>query len=94
MKTIWKFPLPTLLLSDIVVLRLPTGADFLTLQLQGQVPTLWAVVNDQADFVVRRLVIVGTGHDIPEEVGDTTDSYVGTWQHEGLVWHLFDLGEE
>lgn len=92
MKTIWKFPLPPLP-TDLVELDMPTDADILTLQLQGRTPTLWAVVDDKAEFVTRHFVIVGTGHEIPEEVGDATDSYVGTWQFEVFVWHLFDLGE-
>lgn len=94
MKTIWKFPLPTLPLSDLVVIDMPAGADVLTLQLQGRTPTLWAVVDDGAEFVNRRFVIVGTGHEVPGEVGDTVNDYIGTWQFEGFVWHLFDLGEE
>lgn len=93
MRTIWKFPLPPMSISDLIVLDMPTGADILTLQIQGQTPTMWAVVDNE-NFVHRRFVIVGTGHEIRDEIDDAVGSYVGTWQSQGFVWHLFDLGEE
>jgi hypothetical protein len=50
----------------------------------------WAEHDDAKPLVSRTFVIVGTGHRIPEEA-----SYVGTAPRtrDGLVWHLFELGE-
>jgi len=84
MKTIWKFPLP---IKDEVALKAPAGARWLSLQMQGDTACLWAVVNDTRPEVVYRFRIFGTGHPMPEDVGE----YIGTVQLLGgsLVFHLF-----
>ena len=41
MKTIYKYTLD----SHDCTLQLPKGAEILTVQLQNQIPTLWALVN-------------------------------------------------
>lgn len=87
---IWKFPLPPYDERGMVTYRpvvdMPRDARILTLQLQDEEPTLWAVVDPQAPCEPRRFVIVGTGHPVPEDVGP----YVGTWQWPALVFHLFE----
>ena len=85
MKTIWKFVIP---LQHAVKIDMPVNADLLTVQLQGDVPTLWASVDPEAQRATRVLTIIGTGREAPE------GRYVGTWQQDGFVWHLFDLGTQ
>lgn len=92
MRTIWKHPL---MIADAQTIMVPRGADLLTVQYQGSVPTLWMLVDPDAPKVHRTLVIVGTGHPMPAGLG--RDQYVGTLVDQeaviSLVWHVFDAGE-
>lgn len=68
-------------------LELPVSHEILTLQMQGDYAFIWALVDPdevKGEFAFR---IVGTGH---REVLDT-DKYVGTYQVDGFVWHLFQI---
>jgi hypothetical protein len=89
-ETIWKFPLPLLddlgLANDRPVINMPEGARILTLQVQYDEPTLWAIVDPDQKLISRRFIVVGTGHEVPPDVG----AYVGTWQPRGFVFHLFE----
>ena len=90
MKTIWKYDyLP---LQDEFSLEMPKGAQILTLQLQNDEATIWALVEPTATQVKRKFAWVGTGHSREIEI---FKQYIGTIQVcEGkLVFHLFDLGE-
>jgi len=84
-KTIWKFPIP---MQETVVLTMPAGAQALDVQLQGDVPMLWALVEADAPRERRRFFIAGTGRVMRDEAG----AHLGTWQQDGYVWHLFDGG--
>ncbi len=86
MQTIWKFQFNT---TDEVNIKMPLGAEILTVQMQNGYPCLWAVVNPKNSLVDRNFSIHGTGHPLPMRgVGN----YIGTYQQaEGaLVWHLFE----
>lgn len=80
---IWKWSLTTAFEHD---LDLPTGAQLLTLQLQGDNPTLWFLCDANAPVIRRRLVIYGTGWPLPDSPGQ----YLGTFQAGALVWHVFE----
>jgi uncharacterized protein with FMN-binding domain len=82
--TIWKFPLEV---TDEQVVRLPTGAQILCVQVQGTTPCLWAKVDPMAAPKEWRVVTRGTGN--PAKAND--GSYVGTYQmHSGrLIFHVF-----
>lgn len=87
MKTIFKYPLE---LAGVQSVRMPAGATILTVQLQAGVPCVWAITDSAQPKVSRRLLLVGTGHALPDDHG----RYVGTFQPpRGLVFHVFDLGE-
>jgi hypothetical protein len=81
MTTIWKFRVD---LSDWFDLTMPTGATPLTLQMQAGEPHLWAEVNPDAPLETVRFRVVGTGHPVPADT-----RYVGTWQQDQFVWHLY-----
>lgn len=83
MKTIWKYEIP---LEDTFSLSMPEGAQVLTVQLQGGIPSLWAMVEPSAPQEERRFAVIGTGNPIGE-VGD----YIATIQLHGgeLVFHVF-----
>jgi hypothetical protein len=83
--TIWKYPFAV---HDVVEIEMPIRAKVLTVQVQAQVPCLWALVHESHDVEVRRFRIYGTGHPINHLIG----SYVGTFQlvGGGLVFHVFE----
>ncbi len=83
MKTIWKFPLKV---TDEQTLQIPNGAQLLTVQTQGEIPCLWALVDPNAERKPCVVQTYGTGHPI-REVG----AYLSTYQMSGgaLVFHVF-----
>lgn len=66
------------------------GAKILSVQIQGDRITLWAVVDTLADEVPREINIRGTGHALR---GVKPDSFIGTVQDGPYVWHVFDSGD-
>lgn len=86
-KTIWKYPLHQI--GEVMQTEIPRSARLLTVQLQGQMPTLWALVEKDAPYTdTRQIILIGTGHDIDHELGN----YLGTVQMNiGLVWHAFEV---
>lgn len=85
-QTIWKFELPV---EDEPSVRMPLGAEVLTVQTQAGKPCLWALVDPAAPKHDRRFRIVGTGH--PFDDADA-HRYIGTFQMHGgaLVFHVFE----
>lgn len=88
MKTVWKFPLRV---ADDLEIEMPIGAQLLTVDVQGETPQLWALVDPSVPTCIRSIRTAGTGHAIRE----AGLAYVGTYQMLGgsLVFHVFDGGE-
>lgn len=86
MHTIWKFPVPE---HDCFTLELPHRARFLDVQVQHGKPQAWFLLDPEARKVIRRFVVFGTGHPIPEQEKLT---HLGTFQLfvGELVVHLFE----
>lgn len=84
MNTIWKYTLS----PQNTQVEMPRGSRVLTVAGQNDEICLWAQVDTEAPKHVRKYVIVGTGHSIPE--GDMR--YVGTAHlYTGqLVLHIFE----
>jgi hypothetical protein len=84
MNTIWKWPL----YPGRTELSMPIDAQLLTVQMQGDTPCLWALVDDHLPKVSRAFEIYGTGQRVPENHGQ----YVATFQmNDGaLVFHVFE----
>lgn len=94
--TIWKLPIPLRdgegRVTDRPEMAFPAGARVLTIQVQRGVPTIWALVDPNAETPeTRRFAIVGTGQSLRNDVD--SDRYVGTWQQDGYVFHLFEVLE-
>ena len=83
-KTIWKF---TFDISDSISVPMPKGADILSVEVQGGVPCIWALVDPDAEKEARKFLLYGTGHPID---GMSADRYVATFQQGPFVWHLFE----
>ena len=91
MKTIWKFPIPT---TDIQEISIPQGAEILTVQMQGDMPCLWAIIDTDASLEPRTILTLGTGHKGLELSNGGQPRYIGTYQIFGgsLIFHVFDGG--
>ena len=86
MKTIYKYPLPK---RTYFTLSLPQGAEILTVQMQGDEPYLWAVVETDAPLQYRYFRMVGTGHPFSDEHA----RYISTFQTGPFVFHIFELDQ-
>jgi hypothetical protein len=91
MRRIFKYPIP---IQDYIELDLPVGAQILTVQVQHNVPCLWALVTLTLDETTEphRFYLFGTGHPMPDNKPKLELQYVGTFQLHGgeLVFHLFE----
>ena len=85
MKKIYKYALP---IDDYLTIPLPQGAEILKVDMQNNVPWMWALVDPEKPPEMRNFRLVGTGHPIKEE----NLKFIDTFQmHEGsLVFHLFE----
>ena len=91
MKSIFKYPLEP---DGINELSLPIGAKMLKVDIQYDIPRLWALVDSDLDVPKeQRLIrIIGTGHMIDDlEVHDL--KYIDTFQLMGGRWvfHAFEF---
>jgi hypothetical protein len=84
---IFKYHLDTV---DIQSIDMPLGAKILSLQTQNEIPCLWALVDTEAIIVKRTFRILGTGHQMFDNI---PCKYIGTYQliKEGMVFHCFEL---
>jgi len=86
MKRIFKYPLSV----GACAIQTHAGATLLTVAAQGEIPHVWAIVDDSAPAAVRMIAVYGTGWELPDSLG----VYVGTAvTRQGFVWHVFDMGE-
>ena len=89
-KKIFKYVLPV---EGEVSLKMPEGAQILTVQTQGDSPCLWALVDPDGSVpeVRRDFRIFGPGHSI--DIDLPADSYIGTFQLVGgrFIGHMFEV---
>lgn len=85
MKRIFKW---TLAMVGEEQIDLPTGAEILCVQMQGEHPQIWALCDPGQPKTSRTIVTYGTGHSIPDNPGH----YIGTFQlFEGkFIGHVFE----
>lgn len=80
---VWKYEM----LGQSMSILLPKGAEFLSVELQGERPVMWFRVSPDEEFkIMRQFEIIGTGQDI-----STDHAYRGTFQMPPYVWHLFEV---
>lgn len=81
---VWKFPLQ---LAERQVIEMPVGAKLLTVQIQHDIPCIWALVDPAAPTTPLDIRTLGTG-----QAFDAEDfKYIGTYQIHGggFVFHVF-----
>lgn len=94
MRTIWRFPIDmgeAALNEGRFTIEAPLGARILhvdVLQRAPHEPSMWVLLDEERAPLKRTFEIVGTGHSTPLDASQ----HVATWQQEGFVWHLFELG--
>lgn len=73
------------------VVKLPAGANILSVQSQYESPKIWALVDPSLPLVERHFELFGTGHDVPCDMGVERE-FIGTFQlNQGeFVFHLFE----
>jgi hypothetical protein len=64
---------------------MPEDAEIVHFDVHGGTPCMWALVSPELPCRRREVCICATGHIVPDGM-----KYVGTCQHGGLVWHLFE----
>ena len=77
-----------LAVTDVQCIEMPMGSEILTVQMQGDVACLWALVNPENPMHKKTILICGTGHQLDAHPG----YYIGTFQVHGgsLVFHVFE----
>ena len=85
-RTIWKFPLA---LEGLISVAMPEGAEILHFAMQGDTPTIWALVEPSRMNESRHFQLAGTGHPLAESDGSPA-THIGTCVHGPFVWHLFE----
>ena len=76
-------------------LAMPKDAEILCIQLQNDVPCIWALVDPENENKNRKFRIYGTGH--PIEISYNSEHhYIGTFQmaNGSLIWHCFEVAIE
>lgn len=97
---VWKQPVP-IEGDGTTKVEFPRECRFLTVQMQGDVPCVWAVVEPEGSPSVKwSLYWVGTGHEFPyvegaaQDIDDARADYIGTVQIREFVFHLFNAGHD
>lgn len=81
--------------SGTIEVEIPKGAKILTMKLQGSQPVLWALVSVPKNpeykpaNETRMFKVIATGQEIELGCNERLD-YIGTFQHNGFVGHVFE----
>lgn len=86
---VWKFRIAQPDGDGRVYVTLPTGAQPLSVALQGSQMVLWALVDPDEEVMTRHpLIVCNTGQPIPGLPDHAR--FLGTVNPNGIVWHVFD----
>ena len=93
-QTVWKFPVRVGAMEDDFELRMPEGAEVLSVAFDHaeQSPSIWAFIPDtNAHTELRKFSVRGTGHDA-EGLGRVTTKFIGTVVYPGIpfVVHFWE----
>lgn len=87
MKRIFKYDLK---IADYQEIKMPIGAEVLSVQLQDGDLKIWAIVDPEKEVEVRHFEIYGTGHELSN---NGPRKFLGTVQQNTymcMVWHVFE----
>lgn len=80
---IYKYPLKL----GVTELQVPYSCKVLSVQMQGDTPTLWAMVDPEGLPRSLKVHCIGTGQEVPKHT-----FHIGTVQDGAYVWHFFVEG--
>lgn len=83
MNKIYKYEIP---LEDQFEIEVPEDYEILTLQMQNNKPCIWMAVDPKRKLTKLTFKTYGTGDDIESE---KVIRYIGTYQKDFMVWHVF-----
>lgn len=89
MITIHKYPL---LIEQQQKVKMRRGFKILSLDVQDGVPCIWALIDDEAELINVPISTYGTGHNIARYGWNAWNKFVGTYQLDGFVGHVFYSG--
>lgn len=91
MNTIHKYQIPAD--KEATRLDMPEGARILSVQIQRDVPCIWALVDTKAKLMPRTFVWVKTGADMSDSADLSSVIFIETVQFWAgiLVLHLFEV---
>jgi len=69
-------------------IQMPKNAIILCIQIQNNFPQIWALVKPDNPIETRKFEICGTG--VPNKIDLDEDIYIGTYQMNIYVFHLFE----
>ncbi len=91
MLKVFKYEVP---IDDCFSLDLPEEATVLHVEVQHEIPQLWALINPNTSIkTTRRFRLAGTGHEITERADKL--QHIGSllMRGGGVVWHVFEVLE-
>ena len=83
---IWKFEAP---IDNRIEIEIPEPGTILSVQVQRDIPCIWALCDTEAGAKKRKFYWVGTGHTYSATFF-ANKKYIATVQFPGLVFHLFE----
>jgi hypothetical protein len=91
MLQIFKYEIP---IDDYFEIEMPENAKILSVQMQMEMPHIWALVDPTNFKNFRKFRLAGTGHPINHPVEQL--DFIGAFQmHAGsLIFHLFEVKGE
>jgi hypothetical protein len=84
-RTIHKYPFH---IYDRETVCMPEGAKILKIEMQRDVPFLWALVDTEAAPIDHHFLVFGTGRPIGRDL--RLGGHVATFQAGPFVWHVFE----
>lgn len=97
MKMILKYPLGMNIHHNAVYeVDMPRGAKILDVQLEGDMPVIWAIVNPKRETRKYVFQVFATGFEM-HDYEKKNFHYLATVQQKGLttfVWHIFEVYEQ
>ena len=83
---IYKYPLT----QTRTNIEMPLQSRVLCVQMQNDIPTVWAMIGNEGIKMNRTFVLIPTGF----STGTLNLDYIGTVQHlDGIVFHVFEIVE-
>ena len=80
---IYKYAFP---IQDRFEIEMPIYSEIIKVEMQGNIPCLWAIVNPGAVLCKTKFVVIGTG----QEFNEDNLVHISTFQQGEFVWHLFE----